>query len=160
MIPPCALLTLNKSASLPLRPLLMALQRQVLRRSWPRNLARLATVVYLKRSIMAIRVFSRSSELALNLDQQQRMTAEIEKIAMQPDTGNLQDFGPDFRNHGFHSADRGFVILLAQLLRQGQCLTVNLAVGLSGSASRKTNEAGKHVIGKHSAERCLQHRGV
>src|SRR5688500_14073274 len=103
MIPPCSLLALNESTSLSLRPLLMALQRQVL-------LILLAIPLTKKfgqtcdggisekvdNGDAGFRPPSQALlQLALHLYQQQRMAAEIEKVVVQAHAGNLQNFRPD-----------------------------------------------------------------
>ena len=45
------------------------------------------------------------------------MAAEIEKIIVQPDPGNLQDVGPDLGHKCLDAGDRRFIVLLPGLVR-------------------------------------------
>eukprot|EP00659_Diplonema_papillatum_P016987 gene16986-biopygen17156 len=84
------------------------------------------------------------------LDRQQRMAAQLEKVVLAPDPVDLEQVLPEIRDRGFHRALWRFITTTGQGIgvRCRQGLAVELAVGGKRERVEQHKGAGHHVLGE------------
>ena len=95
-----------------------------------------------------LRANTRGAHALDQCQRQQRMAAQLEEIILPAHTFDAQRLSPDLRQPDFQFTFGRLVCLAPIEYRRGQCLAVDLAVGIERQCIQHHDQRGHHVIGQ------------